>query len=376
MRGGVEKVTKLLSDFFRSKGHSTFFLSFLRTSDYNEDTQLYLPNSNELFSNENFKYFETVLLSESIDIIINQAGLKTDISEFSYYSRRLPVKLYSVVHNSLLSTAVNFEVVFNSLLNKYHLSFITPILKNKIIKEIVIKLYAFKKKKHYSRLVKNSDVVVVLAEAYLKELAYILKTNRIPNAIAIPNPIILHPCTKEKKKELLYVGRVNRSQKKIDLLLEVWETIYHKNPDWKLNIVGGGEDLEELRESCKEKRMENVYFHGFKDPINYYEDASIFCMTSSFEGLPMTIIEAMSYGVVPILFDSFGAASDLITSGKNGILIPAFNIDCYVSKLQSLMDDSSNLANLRQSAIQSSTKYDMNCIGEKWLKLFNELIQS
>lgn len=55
-------------------------------------------------------------------------------------------------------------------------------------------------------------------------------------------------------------------------------------------------------------------------------------MTSIWEGLPMTLIEAMHYGCVPIAFDSFAALYDLIDNGNNGFIIPNNDIDCFVKK--------------------------------------------
>ena len=50
-----------------------------------------------------------------------------------------------------------------------------------------------------------------------------------------------------KKNELLFVGRVNITQKRVDILLEIWHKIFLNFPDWELNIVGDGEDLNYLK---------------------------------------------------------------------------------------------------------------------------------
>lgn len=366
MRGGVEKVTKLLSDYFRSEENNVWFLSHKRTTDYGNDAQLYLPEANELITEKNLQFFQFVIDDKSIDVVINQSGLFEEMSRFAFYAKEKNVKLISVIHNSLLSPAVNFEVTFYKDLKRYHFTFIIPCIKNKAIKRLIIKCYASKKRKYYENLTRNSDLVVVLSAAYIKELEYILKTGTIDNVIAIPNPIIQHPYIDNKEKELLYVGRVNVGQKKVDVLLKIWSTIYKENPDWILNIVGGDEDFDEVKKMSDEMKLRNIYFRGFQDPAEYYTRASIFCLTSSFEGFPMTIIEAMSYSTAPILFDSFGAASEIIETGKNGVLIPAFDINQYVSELKSLMNDINRLNELRLEAHNKSNQYELINVGKKW----------
>lgn len=58
--------------------------------------------------------------------------------------------------------------------------------------------------------------------------------------IAIPNPVSFNSnhCTRSKEQEILYVGRIDFYQKKIDILLQIWKNIFNKYPDWKLTIVG------------------------------------------------------------------------------------------------------------------------------------------
>ena len=102
-------------------------------------------------------------------------------------------------------------------------------------------------------------------------------------------------------------------------------------------IVGDGEQRPILER--KAKNMERVNFVGFSDPVPYYKESAIFCMTSNFEGFPMVLPEAMSFGVVPLAFDSFPAVSDIIIDNKNGFLIPPFSIKQYVKKIEILINN-------------------------------------
>ena len=81
--------------------------------------------------------------------------------------------------------------------------------------------------------------------------------------------------------------------------------MFEQFPDWKLNIIGNGPDLDYLKKRANKMNLERIFFVGHQDPEPYYKRAKIFCMTSSYEGVPLVISEAQNYNVFPILFNSF-----------------------------------------------------------------------
>ena len=88
----------------------------------------------------------------------------------------------------------------------------------------------------------------------------------------------------------------------------------------------------------------------------------------------MTLIESLNYGVVPIIFNSFAAASDIIKDNWNGRLINPFSIDEYVSALTAMMSSPNEMKNWREHAIESAKKYDINSIGNQWISILNKII--
>ena len=120
----------------------------------------------------------------------------------------------------------------------------------------------------------------------------------------------------EKENTVLFVGRIDNRSKKIFTLLDIWENI--DIDDWKLVIVGDGPDKKEVEK--KANKIKNIEMVGFKVPDEYYKKASIFCMTSIFEGFPMSLTEAMQNGCVPIIFGSFPAAYDIIKDQERSSL--------------------------------------------------------
>lgn len=373
-KGGVERVTYSLGNYFCEQGNCVYFLGLHEDSSFVDDRQLYLPNKGGLMTLENKQFFKECIVSKGINVIINQGAFLSESAEFSYLAKECNVRIISVIHNSLISTVVNLKDIYRIVIKQLHLGLLLPLFDLNISKAILLEVFKLKKRKHYMRLIDNSDMLVLLSESFKSELNFL--TNRIDlnNVIAIPNPTQITKNAYSKEKEILYVGRINTAQKRVDLLIEVWSRICHDFPDWKLTIVGEGEELDTLIKQAKQLGTINIYFTGRQDPIPFYERASIFCLTSSFEGLPMTLIESLNYGVVPIIFNSFAAASDIIKDYWNGRLINSFSIDDYVSALIAMMTSPAEMAIWREHAIESAKKYDINLIGSQWISIFSKIL--
>lgn len=373
-KGGVERVTYSLANYFCEKGMRVYFLALHKDHSVVDDRQLYLPEEEKLMTPENQHFFKTCLVNKKIEIVINQGAFLFESAEFSYLAKECNVKIISVIHNSLVSTIVNLKYIYRTIAEQLHIGCLLPLVDLHISKVILLGIFKLKKKKHYTKLIDNSDVFVLLSESFKSELSFLTNRKCLTNVIAIPNPTQITKLTYNKEKEILYVGRINTAQKRIDILLEIWNRICHDFPDWKLTIVGEGDELDTLIKRSIQLGTINIYFTGRQDPIPYYERASIFCLTSSFEGLPMTLIESLNYGVVPVIFNSFAAASDIIKDNWNGRLINPFSLDEYVSALTAMMTSPEEMIRWRENAIDTAKKYDINLIGKQWMSIFNTII--
>ena len=372
-KGGVERVTRTLADFFENKGNSVFFIS-KNKSDSIDNRQFFLPDPLQYCSIENINYLYGFIESNKVDIIINQGALLEDITEFAFYAKNKNVKVISIVHNSLLSIPDNFASVYHEFLKSKHIQWLTGVFNISVVKKIIKRVYISKKKEHYIKLIQKSDILAVLSPSFIDELFQITGQHS-DNIVAVPNPILIPPKVQldNKINRVIYVGRVNTIQKRVDLLLEIWKNIAQKHNDWYLYIIGDGPDKERLSEYIKATGLQNVFFEGTQDPIPYYVDSSIFCMTSSFEGMPMTLLEAMSFGVVPVLFNSFSSASDIIEDGVNGFLVSPFDMNAYVHIVETMMNEREKRKQCANCAINNSLKYSIEIIGEKWVEIFNSL---
>ena len=199
------------------------------------------------------------------------------------------------------------------------------------------------------------------------------KFSVIPNALSLLDILEKSEYESNKKKVVLVVARMDEIQKRISLVLRIWKDICHneKAKDWELKIAGEGIYLERYRNYAKENELKNIEFLGRVNPVPYYREASIFMMTSRSEGFPLTLNEAMQYGVVPLAFDSFESIRDIINDGENGYIIPEMNMETYSDKLLGLMTDDQHRRDMAMNALDSCKRYLPERIGDMWWKLLN-----
>lgn len=377
-KGGVQRVTSVLSDYFESKDYNIFYLSLTKGGDnikYSK-RQFFLPYSDNLWMNS--EYYIEFLRINKIDIVINQFGISPTFSKFSFQANLINVKVISVIHNSLLSGIKNFSSFYSSRAKKLNIEFILRLTENKLINKFLLNLYKLKYRKHYRNLCLFSDKVVLLSSKYIGELSFMVDDDAklLQKVTAIANPVSFHSKFIDfntKKKELLYVGRIETVNKRVDLLLDIWSRLYMQFPEWELKIVGGGIETEALINLSNKMGLKRISFEGFQDPKSFYKNASIFCMTSSAEGFGMVLVEAMQYGTVPFAFNSYLSVTDIIDNNKNGILVKPFDCAEYASKLASLIRNKTDLEYMSKEAYVKSKKFEIEKIGNLWFDLFNKM---
>ena len=371
--GGVERVTFLLANYLESKGYKVFFLGLTDDNSIKDKRQFLLPDPSSFLSQKNITFFRSFLIEKSIKIVINKGGTDPETSSFAYNCKIEGVKLISNVHNSLLGTVKNFSSVHKIKFDKTGIGWLLPLTQTKIVKNLLLKLYKKKYAKHYKSLCEKSDYVILESDKFKEELMFFMDGQSIDNVNGISNFVLLEETTRiEKKKEILFVGRINTSQKRVDLLLEIWSLLYDKFPDWSLNVVGGGEELESIKRLSGQLGLQNIFFYGFQNAKPYYESASVICLTSSYEGFGVTLIEAMHYGAVPIAFDSYLSVTDIIDDAVNGCLITPFNTKEYANALSKLMSSKKELESYSAKAVQKAKNFDLSIIGQQWLELIKK----
>ena len=176
-----------------------------------------------------------------------------------------------------------------------------------------------------------------------------------------------------KRKEIIYVGRVDYTQKRVSRVIDSWAQLEYHYPDWQLTIVGDGEERNNLEHMVSNLELKHVNFEGFQSPRPYYERASMLILTSEFEGFPLVLAECMSFGVVPAVYGSYSAVYDIIEDGVDGQIIPktdaGFDAAIMAERIKSIMDDKNKLRLMALAAIETSKNYAIDKIYNQWMEV-------
>lgn len=220
--------------------------------------------------------------------------------------------------------------------------------------------------------VRNFDKFVVLTQEDKRYWGSLSNIEVIPNALSkIPETT-----SKLDKKNVVVIGRYN-SQKGFDRLIDIWSVIHPEFHDWHLNIVGDGELKDELRMQIEELHLsENIHLTTpSKDVEQIYLNSSILALTSRYEGLPMVLLEAQSYGLPIVAYDCKCGPLDVITDGKDGFIIRNGNKTDFTVKLKQLMQSKDLREQMGKNAKAASFRFEEEKIMNKWINLFQSLIK-
>ena len=374
-RGGIERVSDLLCREFIKRGHYVLCLYNIRDEsrmDYAYPTLFYFfpCSANEI--NTNGPFYRNFLQEHHIDIVINQEPLI--YHGLCSFSKDLKdVHTISVIHYNPLGKYDHLYLFAmwakEKKTIKKNIRRIASIIRTPIIKYKYMRML----KSNYKDIFAYTDLVCLLSVKFIPDLKLIYSKN-IDRVIAIPNPNTYLSQEKTnclKKKQLLYVGRIEWRQKRIERLIDIWMYLYKDFPDWELVIVGDGTIRQQLEESAA--KMERVVFTGWKDPEPFYRDASILCLTSDFEGWGMVITEAMTFGTIPVAFNSYAAVTDIIEDGKSGILVPPFSCEQFAQELGTLMNNEALRIQMSEECMRSVKQFDIEHVVDKWEEVFDRL---
>lgn len=195
--------------------------------------------------------------------------------------------------------------------------------------------------------------------------------------VAIPNPSpysVSHQHSQKKEKIVLAVGRLTKV-KGFDLLLEAWSLVCNVNKNWCLNIVGGGEEEDSLKELANSLNItDRVNFIGpSKEVERYYKESSFYCLSSRNEGFPMVLLEAQSFGLPIVSFDCDTGPSEVIEHNHNGFLVEHMNVQKLAENMLTMIDlESEKYERMVQSSIILSERFTIDKIILKWIDIIND----
>lgn len=378
--GGVEVVTATLANKFVIENHSVSVFAFEKRSGkvlerFVKEVKVVIGGIYK-DSSENVEILRRMLIDRKVEVVINQWGLPLiPINTVSKAKAGLAVKIISIFHNDPLQNG-RIQSVESHILKTDNL-IVKLLLRYK--KQIYRCVTGFAMRYIYQ----HSDIFEVLSPTFVSHFQKYTWLKKTPKLIVQTNPITINNKgfvynSNLKEKEIIYVGRVDYIQKRVHRVIEIWAKLEQQFSDWRLSIVGDGEERENMEQMVKDLGLQHVYFEGVRQPRPYYERASILILTSEFEGFPLVLAECMSFGVVPVVYGSYSAVYDIIEDGKDGMIVPktdeGFNAAMMAERCRSLMENEEKLNSMALAAIEKSKNYSIDKIYEQWMGVMNNLL--
>lgn len=225
----------------------------------------------------------------------------------------------------------------------------------------------------YREVYETSDRVILLSEGYVGGFQQYGRFKDKEKFVAIPN---IYDTTTElqldgkKEKRVLILSRMDEIQKRITLALQVWKKIEERPElaDWRLDIVGSGHDMRGLKKLASRLRLQRADFHGWQNSKPFLEKASILMMTSLYEGLSLSMIEAAMFGAVPVAFNSYASLRDIVEDGVTGVAVEPFgDTDAFATRLAELMLDENRRSEMVGEGRRRASRYSSVSVASRWL---------
>lgn len=376
--GGAERVTIDIANYISDYGYEVYVAACnIREEDCPNITTLKIPNGMSVVESPGIQHLVNVIHSLNIAVFVLPVSPFVPLLEA--IQKQTTCKLVFALHS----------VPFWEVL--YHLYIKKKKARGNLLKTLEwwcltypktmwLRKYDPPVRKQHSRVLNLVDAYTTLCEDYKNDLLSQTKLLSLESKIhVIPNSEkAVSPVNFDKKKQILFVGRMTYDDKRVDRLIYIWRKIYKKAPDWELILVGDGDEKKSLEALVIKLRLERVTFAGYHSDVHqHYKNASILCLTSNYEGWPLVLTEAQANGVIPVAFDCTAGVHEILSpTNVNGLLIPPFSKRQYAKRLLELMQDTERCRNIQQNAVLKVQNYSPVKIGEQWRVLFDSLCNS
>ena len=378
--GGVERISCNLAEKWIEAGHEVIALCLRKDGREEYESRFreyFLPKPDEMTALENQVYIEQCILEEKVDILLNQVIVEPAFAKVCISAARsCGVKVVSCMHYDIYQHVKDVENSFfipeknGRNPTNWCRDFLLWLRFRLYRKRQLIR----KAERQMKQSADLSDALVLLSHGARLQCLQWCDASKL---YCIPNGMVMKDLTVDifhKQKKVIYVGRLEYGLKRVDRFIRIWARLEKMHSDWSALIVGDGGVRCQLERLSQKLGCKRLTFEGFKSPEVYYREASILCLTSSSEGFGMVLVEAMQHGCVPVLFNSFPAASEIVDDGINGYLVNPFNKNHFAEKLSLLMEHPDVLGQMEVAAVEKTRKYDINDISNQWISLFERIL--
>lgn len=372
--GGTATIVQLMAKWLRDNGHFCA-LGYFQKGEYPTtffEEKILLSLDNEAFMNEfNDKHeFDLLYLTQCIGIdwaLLRRCFPKAKFIA-AYHSR--PMLMCPTRRSLSIYLHGNFTLSSKLKVSLYWLLY--PLYrKHKQTEE----------REAFNRLAANCDALQLLSKGFIPNFLKIVPSFSEKRIFCIGNPVVWNTGIEindiaRKEHNVLVVCNANHP-KRAHLMIEIWRRIEEdvRFNNWTFTFVGDSIEVQILKRKALYKyHLQRINFVGRQNPFEYYRKARVFLMTSSFEGWPMVLMEAMQMGVVPIAFNSFESVYDIIDDHLNGIIVENNDIDMYVKQLKWLMWHEEECMKMGEAATYIADRYSIEKVMKQYVIQFNKLL--
>jgi glycosyltransferase involved in cell wall biosynthesis len=198
----------------------------------------------------------------------------------------------------------------------------------------------------------------------------------LPYGVAMPT----EPSTRVRPGQplrILYLGRVANEQKRVHLFPKILARLQEAGMPFRWTIVGDGPDRDSLQRVMHSNRTDQIVkFSGaiaYSQVPQVLEQHDIFLLTSDYEGLPLSLLEAMGHSVVPVVSDLPSGMREVVDE-SNGVLVPVEDVNGYANAIIFLNEHREELvakANAASERVRSM--YSVEAMTDRWLSVLKPL---
>lgn len=346
--GGIENVLRIkINYFFKKYNYKIKIISqnnkyrenFFKIDKNIETYCLNIKITNNFFMKlfQKIKYFfylKKILQKEKFDILIT-TGTILD-SFLIFFKTCILIREFHISKNSMQ--------IFNE---------------KKFLKQKIIKFYLSK-----------YDRIIILTNEDKKNWD-------LSNIEIIHNPLTFYPknFSKCENKKIISVGRLEK-QKGYDILIDIWNLISKKYPEWILEVYGEGSERESLKNKIDQLGLQKSFIlkGSVKNIQDKYLESSIYIMSSRYEGMPMVLLEAMACGLPVVSFDCNCGPKDIVKDGEDGFIVKFGDIEKMAEKIEELILKEEKRKLFGKNARMNIQRFSQDKIMNQWKELFETLM--
>lgn len=373
--GGAERVTMDIASYLKEYGGYEVFVYASRISEAQLNDEM-LSNftlrkiPTQFISHSRTKQIERYILEDEIDILVQPGKAIPGIEKIK---ERTCVKTIVACHGEPFWQR---HVIMHRRQKGFFRKLMWHLFNRRRFEDgtLAMRMAISRTRRDYE----TSDAYIVLCRSYIQETLSVLGIDEASSHIyAIENserPVA--EVNYNKENIILFVGRFENWSKRIDRLLRIWHSVQDRMSDWKLVLVGDGDDWHRMRKLAEAMHLQRVHFEGRQNNVaEYYQKASVVALTSETEGWGLVLTEGQAMGCIGVAFGCTSGVKEVLSPDCGcGFVVPPFDEGKYADILLAIaaMGDNENMA-IRQRAVAKILTYAPEIISEKWRVLFEHL---